>query len=196
MNDLLGLVLFLRFWEIRKVGNGTLLVLVSFAVLKCWCFIKDMTSSTRMASQNGGELGTIIHDTDLVSAWVYSILLVSPYVSKGRILCLKFVFVFLIILTSGLQYLVQRINYKRDLQRIERIVGKAKAAAWGPKMIPINGKRKVRSLPFIYLWSPIEISFWILIRSELTWAILVMETESIPVPNGWIWWLIIHKSFS
>ena len=57
---------------------------------------------------------------------------------------------FLIILTSGLQYLVQRINYKRDLQRIERIVGKAKAAAWGPKMIPINGKRKVRSMPFTY----------------------------------------------
>jgi len=57
---------------------------------------------------------------------------------------LGFVFVFLIILTSGLQYLVQRINYKRDLQRIERIVGKAKAAAWGPKMIPVNGKRKVK----------------------------------------------------
>jgi len=57
---------------------------------------------------------------------------------------LGFVFVFLIILTSGLQYMVQRINYKRDLERIERIVGKAKAAAWGPKMIPINGKRKVK----------------------------------------------------
>ena len=57
---------------------------------------------------------------------------------------------FLIILTSGLQYLVQRINYKRDLQRIERIVGKAKAAAWGPKMIPTNGRRKVRSLSFTY----------------------------------------------
>jgi len=54
------------------------------------------------------------------------------------------VLVFLIILTSGLQYLVQRINHKRDLERIERIVSKAKAAAWGPKMIPINGKRKVR----------------------------------------------------
>lgn len=58
----------------------------------------------------------------------------------------QFVTVFLIILTSGLQFLVQRINYKRDLERIERIVGKAKAAAWGPKMIPVNGKRKVRSL--------------------------------------------------
>jgi len=40
--------------------------------------------------------------------------------------------------------LVQRINYRRDLERIERIVGKAKAAAWGPKMIPIIGKRKVK----------------------------------------------------
>jgi DnaJ family protein C protein 1 len=65
--------------------------------------------------------------------------------------------VFLIILTSGLQYLVQRINYKRDLKRIEHIVGKAKAAAWGPKMIPIDGKRKVRFQVAIYLWSPIKI---------------------------------------
>ena len=62
----------------------------------------------------------------------------------------QFVFVFLILLTSGLQYLVQSINYKRDLKRIERIVGKAKAAAWGPKMIPIDGKRKVRYLLFTY----------------------------------------------
>ena len=65
---------------------------------------------------------------------------------------------FLVILTSTLQYLVQRINYKRDLKRIERIVGKAKAAAWGPKMIPINGKRKVRSLLFTY-GHPLEFSF-------------------------------------
>lgn len=55
---------------------------------------------------------------------------------------------FLIILTSGLQYLIQGLNYKRDLERIERIVGKAKAAAWGPKMVPINGQRKVRSYDF------------------------------------------------
>ena len=65
---------------------------------------------------------------------------------------------FLIILTSGLQYLVQRINYKRDLERIERIVGKAKAAAWGPKMIPIDGKRKVRSLPVTY-GHPLKLPF-------------------------------------
>lgn len=107
----------------------------------------------------------------------------------------QFVFVFLIILTSGLQYLVQRINYRRDLKRIERIVGKAKAAAWGPKMIPVNGKRKVRSLPFTY-GPPLKFSFWFLIRSKLTWGMLMMETESIPAPSGWIWSLKIHKSFS
>ena len=47
-------------------------------------FLKDMISSTKMASQNGEVLGTIIHDSDLVSAWVCSILLVSPYASEGR----------------------------------------------------------------------------------------------------------------
>ncbi|KAF8165267.1 DnaJ domain-containing protein [Crassisporium funariophilum] len=54
------------------------------------------------------------------------------------------VVVFLTMLTSGLQYLVQRINYTKDLKRIENIVTKAKAAAWGPKLVPINGQRKVR----------------------------------------------------
>lgn len=57
---------------------------------------------------------------------------------------LGFVFSFLIIVTSGLQYMVQGFNYKKDLARIEQITGKAKAAAWGPKMVPIAGKRKVR----------------------------------------------------
>jgi len=54
------------------------------------------------------------------------------------------VFVFLTILTSGLQYVIQGINYKKDLERIELITGKAKAAAWGPKMVPVKGQRKVR----------------------------------------------------
>ncbi|PPQ94014.1 hypothetical protein CVT25_009862, partial [Psilocybe cyanescens] len=54
------------------------------------------------------------------------------------------VFIFLTILTSGLQYLIQSINYKKDLERIELIVAKAKSAAWGPKMQPIQGQRKVR----------------------------------------------------
>jgi len=55
-----------------------------------------------------------------------------------------FVLVFLTVLTSSLQYLIQRINYKKDLQRIEFITSKAKAAAWGPKMVPVQGQRKIR----------------------------------------------------
>ncbi|KAF8897617.1 hypothetical protein BD779DRAFT_1491811 [Infundibulicybe gibba] len=47
-------------------------------------------------------------------------------------------------LTSGLQLLVQRMNYKTDLDRVERFIREARLAAWGPKMIPIEGKRKVR----------------------------------------------------
>ena len=39
--------------------------------------------------------------------------------------------------------MVQSMNYKRDLERIETIIGKAKAAAWGPKMVPLTGQRKV-----------------------------------------------------
>lgn len=54
------------------------------------------------------------------------------------------VFTFLIILSSGIQFMVQSMNYKRDLERIETIIGKAKAAAWGPKMIPLTGQRKVK----------------------------------------------------
>ncbi|KAG6866443.1 hypothetical protein C0991_003961 [Blastosporella zonata] len=51
---------------------------------------------------------------------------------------------FLVILTSGLQLLVQRLNYKKDLERIQRFVQQAKAAAWGPKAIPLEGQRKVK----------------------------------------------------
>jgi len=54
------------------------------------------------------------------------------------------VFVFLTILTSGLQLFIQRFNYKKDLDRIEFITRKAKVAAWGPKMVPVKGQRKVR----------------------------------------------------
>ncbi|KAL0576928.1 hypothetical protein V5O48_005074 [Marasmius crinis-equi] len=52
--------------------------------------------------------------------------------------------VFLVILTSGLQYLVQRMTYKRDLERIEHVTREARLAAWGTKMIPIEGQRKVK----------------------------------------------------
>ncbi|TCD69660.1 hypothetical protein EIP91_006677 [Steccherinum ochraceum] len=54
------------------------------------------------------------------------------------------VFVFLTIVTSGVQYLIQKLNYKRDLERVEWIVQQAKSAAWGAKMIPGEGQRKVK----------------------------------------------------
>lgn len=60
-------------------------------------------------------------------------------------------------LTSGLQYVIQRINYKRDLERIELIVSKAKSAAWGPKLVPLSGRRKVNfflSASFFLLFLP------------------------------------------
>jgi len=56
------------------------------------------------------------------------------------------VLTFLVVLSTGLHYLVQRMNYKRDLARIEYILGQAKLAAWGPKMIPTGSQRKVRLL--------------------------------------------------
>ncbi|KAF9268059.1 DnaJ-domain-containing protein [Marasmius fiardii PR-910] len=52
--------------------------------------------------------------------------------------------VFLIMLTSSLQYMVQRMNYKRDLERIEYVIREARLAAWGTKMTPVEGQRKVK----------------------------------------------------
>lgn len=40
--------------------------------------------------------------------------------------------------------MVQRINHKKDLARIELIIRRARKAAWGPKFIPVNGQRKVK----------------------------------------------------
>jgi hypothetical protein len=54
------------------------------------------------------------------------------------------VLVFLAIISTGLQYVIQRINYSRDLARVERIVKEARLAAWGPKMTPTNHPRKVK----------------------------------------------------
>ncbi|KAG9317404.1 DnaJ-domain-containing protein [Chiua virens] len=51
---------------------------------------------------------------------------------------------FLVVLTSGLQYLVQKMNYKRDLERVRRTIRDAKLAAWGPKLVPSEGRRKVK----------------------------------------------------
>lgn len=39
---------------------------------------------------------------------------------------------------------MQSINYKKDLQRIETIIARARSAAWGAKLTPIVGQRKVR----------------------------------------------------
>lgn len=54
------------------------------------------------------------------------------------------VLAFLVVLSTGLHYVVQRMNYKRDLARIEYILSQAKLAAWGPKMIPTGSQRKVK----------------------------------------------------
>jgi len=54
------------------------------------------------------------------------------------------VLVFLALLTSGLQHVIQKFNRTRDLARVERFVRLGKAAAYGPKGLPIEGKRKVR----------------------------------------------------
>ncbi|KAI9448023.1 DnaJ-domain-containing protein [Lactarius indigo] len=54
------------------------------------------------------------------------------------------VVIFLTTLTTGLHYIVQHLNFKRDLARIEHIVGQAKLVAWGPKMIPSSSRRKVK----------------------------------------------------
>ncbi|KAG5342539.1 hypothetical protein C0989_000667 [Termitomyces sp. Mn162] len=37
-----------------------------------------------------------------------------------------------------------KMNYKRDLARIDTIRQQAKSAAWGPKAIPLEGQRKVK----------------------------------------------------
>lgn len=51
--------------------------------------------------------------------------------------------VFLTVLSTGLQYVIRHMNYKRDLARIEHIISQARVAAWGPKMLPAGGRRKV-----------------------------------------------------
>jgi hypothetical protein len=43
------------------------------------------------------------------------------------------------------------MNYKRDLQRIERVRGEARSAAWGPKLVPNEGKRKVSDVDLTIL---------------------------------------------
>lgn len=52
--------------------------------------------------------------------------------------------VFLATITSAVQYLVQRLNYKRDLKRVDEVISQARSAAWGNKLTPVEGQRKVR----------------------------------------------------
>lgn len=56
--------------------------------------------------------------------------------------------VFLAVITAGMQHVVHRMNYTRDLARIERFQNEARRQAWGPKMIKIEGRRKVRRVCF------------------------------------------------
>lgn len=54
------------------------------------------------------------------------------------------VLVFLAMLSSTVQYFIQKYNYKKDVARIERFVQKARLAAWGPRLIPLTTSKKVR----------------------------------------------------
>lgn len=50
---------------------------------------------------------------------------------------------FLVLLTTGLQYMVQRLNHARDLERIERIRQDAKTTAWGDRLVHPESQKKV-----------------------------------------------------
>ncbi|KAF8845860.1 DnaJ-domain-containing protein [Paxillus ammoniavirescens] len=54
------------------------------------------------------------------------------------------VLVFLTLLTSALQYLVQKMNHNRDLKKVRQTIRDARLAAWGQKLIPLEGRRKVK----------------------------------------------------
>ncbi|KAF8745954.1 hypothetical protein AX14_004249 [Amanita brunnescens Koide BX004] len=51
---------------------------------------------------------------------------------------------FLIIISSILQYVIQGINYKSDSKRVQHIIKEARLAAWGAKLVPVPGQRKVK----------------------------------------------------
>ena len=106
-----------------------------------------MTFSTRMVYRSGEEQDIIIRDTDRDLGYgCFCFFLINDILNRLTGLFLQSVLVFLTMVTSGLQYVVQRMNYKRDLDRIEHITKEAKLAAWGPKMTPNKGQRKVRSI--------------------------------------------------
>ena len=105
-----------------------------------------MISSIKTASHVGAALGITIR----ASAQVLEYALYLDSFSEMRLLTNvgQTVFVFLVTVTSTFHYIVQRLNYARDIARVKFIIREAKAAAWGQKMSPIEGRRKVRSQPF------------------------------------------------
>jgi len=54
------------------------------------------------------------------------------------------VLIFLAVLTSFLQNVVHRLNYKREVERVQRFMLLARKAAWGPKLVKNDAPRKVR----------------------------------------------------
>ncbi|OCH94127.1 DnaJ-domain-containing protein [Obba rivulosa] len=54
------------------------------------------------------------------------------------------VFVFLVVLSSILQYFIQRLNHKRDIERVDWVIQQARSAAWGTRLVPVEGQRKVK----------------------------------------------------
>lgn len=103
---------------------------------------EGMITSTKTAYRDGGALDTTIRVGDRVW-WCVYIPLGQGWITEFLSGPSKEVLVFLTTITSLLQYIVQRMTYKSDLKRIARIVSEAKLAAWGPRMIPVEGKRKV-----------------------------------------------------
>lgn len=64
----------------------------------------------------------------------------------NSIYVLQTVSLFLIIISSILQYVIQGINYKSDSKRVQHIIKEARLAAWGAKLVPVPGQRKVFSM--------------------------------------------------
>ncbi|TFK43440.1 DnaJ domain-containing protein [Crucibulum laeve] len=89
-----------------------------------------------------------------------------------------FVMTFLIFVTSAVQYVIQKMNYKKDLERIEKITAAARTAAWGTKLVPGAGQRKVR----INLGSSRDDDGY----SETKWLDMVVEGQDVFIlePNG------------
>lgn len=102
-------------------------------------YAQVMISSTKMVYRDGEVLDTIIRATGRALEYVK-----PSFFPQGRLMIpAQSVMIFLVIVTNGLHYVVQRMNYTSDVARIERITSEAKLAAWGPKMIPVEGPRKV-----------------------------------------------------